>query len=62
MSTNSVVERTLGSLRGNRAFRLFWLSNLFFFGGVWTQTLVLGWLAYETTHSDFLVAVLSRTR
>ena len=62
MSTNSVVERTLGSLRGNRAFRLFWLSNLFFFGGVWTQTLVLGWLAYETTHSDFLVAVFGAVR
>ncbi|MFI5698116.1 MFS transporter [Kribbella sp. NPDC051586] len=62
MSTGTVVERTLGSLRDNRAFRLFWFSNLFFFGGVWTQTLVLGWLAYETTHSDFLVAVFTAVR
>ncbi|HEY3556881.1 MAG TPA: MFS transporter [Kribbella sp.] len=62
MSTATVVGRTLGSLRDNRAFRLFWFSNLFFFGGVWTQTLVLGWLAYETTHSDFLVAVFTAVR
>ncbi|MFF0342314.1 MFS transporter [Kribbella sp. NPDC004875] len=56
------VGRTLGALRVNRAFRLFWFSNLFFFGGVWTQTLVLGWLAYETTHSEFLVAVYTAVR
>ncbi len=62
MSTSTAVGRTLGSLRDNRAFRLFWFSNLFFFGGVWTQTLVLGWLAWETTHSDFLVAVYTAVR
>lgn len=62
MSTGAAVGRTLGSLRDNRAFRLFWFSNLFFFGGVWTQTLVLGWLAWETTHSDFLVAVYTAVR
>ncbi|TCC34114.1 MFS transporter [Kribbella speibonae] len=62
VSTGTAVGRTLGSLRDNRAFRLFWFSNLFFFGGVWTQTLVLGWLAWETTHSDFLVAVYTAVR
>ncbi|TCC02625.1 MFS transporter [Kribbella soli] len=62
MSTGTAVGRTLGSLRDNRAFRLFWFSNLFFFGGVWTQTLVLGWLAWEATHSDFLVAVYTAVR
>lgn len=62
MSTTTIAGRTLSSLRDNRAFRLFWFSNLFFFGGVWTQTLVLGWLAYETTHSDFLVAVFTAVR
>lgn len=62
MSTGALVTRTVGSLRDNRPFRLFWFSNLFFFGGVWTQTLVLGWLAYETTHSDFLVAVFTAVR
>ncbi|GAA1571447.1 MULTISPECIES: MFS transporter [Kribbella] len=61
-SAGTVVGRTLGTLRDNRAFRLLWFSNLFFFGGVWTQTLVLGWLAYETTHSDFLVAVFTAVR
>jgi MFS family permease len=29
---------------------------------VWTQTLVLGWLAWEATHSDFLVAVYTAVR
>ena len=47
-------------LRDNPRFRLLWTSNLFFFGGVWTQTLVLGWLVYEMTRSDFLVAVFTR--
>lgn len=52
----------LASLRGNRRFQFLWLSNLFFFGGVWTQTLVLGWLAFELTHSEFLVAVYTAVR
>jgi len=50
------------SLRGNRPFQLLWASNLFFFGGVWTQTLVLGWLAFELTHSELLVAVYTAAR
>ena len=58
----ALLGRTLGSLRENRPFRLLWYSNLFFFGGVWTQTLVLGWLAWETTHSDFLLAVFGAVR
>ncbi|WP_350274418.1 MFS transporter [Kribbella sp. HUAS MG21] len=65
MSTRTppaLVGRTLGSLRANRPFQLLWFSNLFFFGGVWTQTLVLGWLAWETTHSDFKVAVFGAVR
>ncbi|MFC0673873.1 MFS transporter [Brachybacterium hainanense] len=52
----------LSSLRGNRPFQLLWFSNLFFFGGVWTQTLVLGWLAYELTGSEFLVALYTAAR
>ncbi|MFD6136124.1 MFS transporter [Isoptericola sp. NPDC060257] len=50
------------SLRGNRPFQLLWASNLFFFGGVWTQTLVLGWLAFELTGSELLVAVYTAAR
>ncbi|MFI6324390.1 MFS transporter [Nonomuraea sp. NPDC050556] len=51
----------MGSFR-NRRFTLLWLSNLFFFGGAWSQTLVLGWLVYETTRSEFLVAVYTAIR
>ncbi|MFC4337424.1 MFS transporter [Salininema proteolyticum] len=56
------LSGALSSLRGNRPFRLLWFSNLFYFGGVWTQTLVLGWLAYELTHSELLVAVYTAAR
>lgn len=60
---NKVGLRTaFSSLQGNRRFRLLWFSNLFFFGGVWTQTLVLGWLAFELTQSEFLVAVYTAVR
>ncbi|MDP5226247.1 MULTISPECIES: MFS transporter [Arthrobacter] len=52
----------VSALRGNRAFQCLWFSNLFFFGGVWMQTLVLGWLAYEMTHSEFLVGVYTAVR
>ncbi|WP_320671163.1 MFS transporter [Patulibacter defluvii] len=50
------------SLRGNRPFRLLWCSNLLFFGGIWTQTLVLGWLVFDTTGSELLVAIFTAAR
>ncbi len=56
------LRTAFSSLQGNRNFRLLWVSNLFFFGGIWTQTLVLGWLAYELTGSEFLVAVYTAVR
>ncbi len=56
------LRQAVASLQDNRAFRLLWLSNLFFFGGVWTQTLVLAWLAYEGTGSPILVAVFGAVR
>ncbi|TWD84705.1 putative MFS family arabinose efflux permease [Kribbella amoyensis] len=62
MAATVMVRRALASLHGNRPFRLLWFSNLFFFGGVWTQTLVLGWLVYETTRSELLVAVYTAAR
>lgn len=49
----------VASLRGNRPFQLLWLSNMFFFSGVWTQTPVPGWSAYQLTGSEFLVARLA---
>lgn len=54
--------RALDSLRGSPRFRLLWFSNLFFFGGAWTQTLVLGWLVYETTQSAFLLSLFTAVR
>lgn len=59
---HSGLRHALAPLRDNRQFRLLWVSNLFFFGGVWTQTLVLAWLAYETTGSPLLVAVFGAVR
>ena len=54
--------RVLASLRDSPKFRLLWISNLFFFGGVWTQTLVLGWIVFETTGSEFLLALYTAVR
>jgi MFS family permease len=52
----------LASVHGNPKFRLLWLSNLFFFGGAWTQTLVLGWFIFTTTQSEFDVALFTTAR
>ncbi len=54
----SIIE----PIRKNPSFRLLWISNLFFFGGAWTQTLVLGWLVYTTTHSEFSLALFTAVR
>jgi MFS family permease len=35
---------------------------MFFFGGAWTQTLVLGWLVYDTTGSAFLLSLFTAVR
>ncbi|MFE6668104.1 MFS transporter [Streptomyces sp. NPDC057697] len=56
------VRQALSSLRSSRGFRLLWISNLFFYGGAWTQTLVLGWLVFDTTRSEFLLAVFTAVR
>ncbi|MFP3468213.1 MFS transporter, partial [Leifsonia sp. SIMBA_070] len=50
------------SLRAHPRFALLWVSNLFFFGGVWSLTLVLGWLAFELTGSEMLVALYTAAR
>ena len=54
--------RTFSSLREYPNFRRLWISNLFFFGGVWTQTLILGWLVFDTTGSEFLTGVFTAGR
>lgn len=43
-------------------FRLLWISGLLFFSGVWTQTLVLGWLVYELTGSELQLAIFTAAR
>ncbi|MFD2081694.1 MFS transporter [Actinopolymorpha cephalotaxi] len=54
--------RLFSSLVRYPSFRLLWFSNLFFFGGAWTQTLILGWLVYDRTGSEFLLAVFTAAR
>ncbi len=44
------------------AFRSLWLSSTFFFSGFWAQTVVLGWLAFEITDSEFAVAAFAAAR
>jgi MFS family permease len=55
-------RRIFASLQDSPQFRLLWFSNMFFFGGAWTQTLVLGWLVYETTESEFLLSLFTAVR
>lgn len=56
------LVRAVESLRTSRGFRFLWLSNLFFFGGAWTQTLILGWMVFETTGSEFLLGLFTAAR
>jgi MFS family permease len=60
--SRSGYRRILASLQDSPRFRLLWFSNMFFFGGAWTQTLVLGWLVYETTESEFLLSLFTAVR
>lgn len=65
-TTTEARQRTHGrvfaSFRWYPGFRLLWMSNLFFFGGVWTQTLILGWLVFDLTESEFLLALFTAVR
>ncbi|HJM74428.1 MAG TPA: MFS transporter [Dehalococcoidia bacterium] len=49
-------------IRNNRQFRLFWLSSIVFFSGFWAQLVVLAWLAFEITGSEFAVAAFAAAR
>ena len=57
-----IAGRIAASLILYPRYRLLWTSNLFFFAGLWTQTLVLGWLVFELTHSEFSVALFTAAR
>src|SRR5215813_10633881 len=48
--------------RGDGRFRRLWISNLCFFAGVWMQTLVLGWLVFDITNSESLLALFTAVR
>lgn len=61
-ASGGLIGRVAASLILYPRYRLLWLSNLFFFAGVWTQTLVLGWLVFEITHSEFSVAIFTAAR
>lgn len=58
----NIGGRTFSSLRAYPNFRRLWISNLFFFGGVWTHTLILGWLVFDMTGSEFLTGVFTAVR
>lgn len=60
--SGNVFARALDSLRTNRDFRFLWFSNIFFIGGNWSLTLVLGWLVYETTASELKLAIFTALR
>lgn len=64
-AVEGVSSRQLGmfpSFKRYPRFRLLWLSSFFFFGGVWTQTLILGWLVFDITNSEFLLALFTAAR
>ena len=60
--SGGMARRVASSLLHYPRYRLLWISNLFFFAGVWTQTLVLGWLVFDMTHSEFSVAIFTAAR
>ncbi len=43
-------------------FRNLWISSGLFFSGFWAQTVVLAWLAFELTDSEFAVAAFTAAR
>lgn len=55
-------DGALSSLVVVPQFRRLWLSNFFYFAGIWSQTLVLGWYVFDITRSEFLLAVFTTAR
>lgn len=53
---------TFDAFAAHPPFRFLWTSNFLFFAGTWTQTLVLGWLAYELTGSAVLLSLFAAVR
>lgn len=59
--TSSPITTGLAPL-ANEPFRRLWLSSALFFSGFWAQTVVLAWLAFELTDSEFAVAAFTAAR
>ncbi|MDA0365440.1 MAG: MFS transporter [Chloroflexi bacterium] len=65
MSVDAPAARraaALAPLTRYPAFRDYWVSSLLFFSGFWAQTVVLAWLAFDLTQSEFAVAVFGAVR
>lgn len=58
----NVFARAGESFASSPGFRYLWLSSLFFAGGSWAVAISLGWLVFETTGSEFLLAVFTAVR
>ncbi|MCA9833834.1 MAG: MFS transporter [Thermomicrobiales bacterium] len=58
----NVFVRAGESFQSSPDFRYLWLSNLFFAGGNWAVIVILSWLVFETTGSEFLLAVFTAVR
>ena len=58
----NIFLRAGSSLRISRDFRFLWLTNFFYIGGNWAVTLVLGWLVFEATGSELLLAIFAAVR
>ncbi|MCO5224989.1 MAG: MFS transporter [Thermomicrobiales bacterium] len=59
---SNVFVRAGESFQSSPEFRYLWLSNLLFAGGSWAVAITLGWLVFETTGSEFLLAVFTAVR
>ena len=58
----TAARRSAASLVTYRDYRLLWLSNFFYFGGAWTQTLVLSWLVFRISDSATVLAIFTSLR
>lgn len=59
---SAALLRPFSSLHGNREFSALLLSNIAFFGGMWTLTFILGWMVFAQTGSEILVAAFTTVR
>ncbi len=56
------LQTLLSPLTGSVPFRYFFVSNVFTHSGFWAHFIVLGWLAFDLTRSEFAVALFTASR